>query len=52
MDFYNELEGTLVNGDIPLKYLQHKTHEIKRFEEYCDKKFKADYLALQIKFVD
>ena len=22
------------------------------FDEYCDKKYKADYLGLQVKFVD
>ena len=52
MDFYNQLESTLVNGDIPLKYLKKKTQPVKKLEEYCDKKFKADYLALQIKYVD
>ena len=29
MDFYNLLEGTLVNGDIPLKYLKNKTQPLK-----------------------
>lgn len=64
MDFYNTIEQTLVNGDIPLKYLTVKTNPLKSkfhsfikylligFEEYCDKKHKADYLNLQIKFVD
>jgi hypothetical protein len=52
MDFYNLLESTLVNGDIPLKYLKNKNVKQKKDEEYKDKKFKADYLALQIKFVD
>ena len=64
MDFYNTLEQTLVNGDIPLKYMINKTNPVKSnfychlrnsslgFEEYCDKKHKADYLNLQVKFVD
>ena len=34
------------------KYLKKKTQPIKKLEEYCDKKYKADYLALQIKFLD
>ena len=52
MDFYYQLEQTLVNGNIPLKYLKNKSIVQKKDEEYKDKKFKADYLALQIKFVD
>ena len=52
MEFYSLLEGTLINGDVPLKYMRKKTLPIKKLEEYCDKKYKADYLALRIKFLD
>jgi hypothetical protein len=45
MDFYNELEQALVNGDIPQKYANGKSSTPKEFDEYCDKKFKADYLT-------
>eukprot|EP00347_Sterkiella_histriomuscorum_P005051 403358089 len=52
MDFYSTIEQTLVNGDIPQRYILNKTIPLKRFEDYCDKKHKADYLTLQVKFVD
>ena len=29
MDFYNTLEQTLVNGDIPLRYMINKTNPVK-----------------------
>ena len=52
MDFYSIIEQSLVNGDIPSKYQKKGFNQVKRFEDYCDKKHKADYLTLQVKFVD
>lgn len=63
MNFFNQLECTMVNGEIPYKYQTNKQKTIKGnksyslnlsidLEEYEDKRFKADYLTLQIKFVD
>ncbi len=48
MDFYNDLESTLVNGEIPSKYQkkEHSKPQTRSLEEYQDKKFKADYLTL------
>ena len=44
-DFYNLLEGALVNQDLPKQY---KTYAPKVLEmnEYFDKQFKADYMGL------
>ena len=52
MDFYSTLEQTLVNGDVPFPYATTKSSKPKDFDEYCDKKHKADYLTLQVRFVD
>ncbi|TNV84322.1 hypothetical protein FGO68_gene10884 [Halteria grandinella] len=51
MDFYNEMEQSLVNGEIPKKYGVDIAKEFN-FDEFNDKKYKADYLSLQIKFFD
>ena len=45
MNFYNILEGTLVNGNLPIKYTKENKPPQKSDEEYMDKKFKADYLT-------
>ncbi len=44
MDFYNTIEQTLVNGDVPSRY--GVTNILKTDEEYKDKKYKADYMNL------
>ena len=49
MDFYNEMEQSLVNGELPhSKYgrPQNLMETQKDFDEFCDKKYKADYLSL------
>lgn len=50
MDFYNTIEQTLVNGDVPSRY--GVNYSMKTDEEYKDKKYKADYMNLQVKLVD
>ena len=64
MDFYNEMEQSLVNGELPKKYGSDRggvvsfgknSHSLQHdvdLEEFCDKRYKSDYLGLQIKFFD
>ncbi len=49
MEFYNDMEYSLVNGELPKKLRQQRQgHE----GDFQDKRFKAEYLSLQIKFFD
>jgi hypothetical protein len=65
MEIYEDMEQSLVNGDLPQKkYGRIESKEGKLLlvprlifidfdlNEFCDKKFKADYLTYQIKFAD
>jgi hypothetical protein len=48
MGFYDEMEQSLVNGELPKKHrLQARVDS-----DYEDKRYKADYLRLQIQFFD
>ena len=60
MDFYNQLEGTLVNQNLPKHYqgrsLGSGFNRVKESSElnlavYKDKLFKADYISLQIQYM-
>lgn len=50
MDFYNLLEGALVNQELPKHYQKTRSNterkEVKDLSEYIDKKYKADYISL------
>lgn len=53
MEIYEDMEQSLVNGDLPQKkYGRIECKEDFDLNEFCDKKFKADYLTYQIKFAD
>ena len=52
MELYNLLEGTLVNGDVPLKYMRRKTLPIKKLEEYCAKNTKQTTWLSKSNFLD
>ena len=56
MDFYNQLEGTLVNQNLPKHYQCRSLYTAASPKEtgeinlavYKDKLFKADYISLQV----
>ena len=51
MEFYQTLEGTLVNGDLPRRFAD-SVQQVKHFDDYCDKKFKADYISNQVNYME
>ena len=53
MDIYEEMEQSLVNGELPFsKYGQQPKAGDTDLEEFQDKQYKSDYKDLQIQFAD
>lgn len=50
-NFYNLLEQALVNQSLP-KQFQTEAPKLLEMSEYIDKRFKADYIAFQLSFMN